>query len=81
VPPTSDRTSRDDLAAIPTEDLLDLHRRLTRQQHWLEQRWRDSEGDARVVVHVLRVWAEGAAVTEELERRRSAPPDDRGRSA
>jgi hypothetical protein len=80
VPPTSDRASRDDLATIPTEDLLELHRRLTRQQRWLEQRWREAEGDAPVVVHLLRLWAEGSAVAEELERRRSAPTDDRGRS-
>ena len=62
------------------EDLLDLHRRLTRQQRWLEERWREAGGEAQVVVHLLRLTVEGAAVAEELQRRLPPPPDDSGRS-
>src|SRR5882672_6023413 len=44
----SDKTSREDLAAMATSDLLELHHRLTRQQRWLEHRWRAREGDAQI---------------------------------
>jgi hypothetical protein len=70
-----DAPSREELAALPTDALLELHRRLTQQQRWLEARWRVAGDDAQVVVHLLRLWAEGAAVAEEVERRLS-PPDD-----
>ncbi len=65
---------------MATDDLLALHRRLTRQQRWLEERWRESGGDARVVVHLLRLSVEGAAVADELNRRQP-PPDDSGQTA
>ena len=62
------------------DDLLVLHRRLTRQQRWLEERWREAGGEAHVVLHLLRLSVEGAAVAGELQRRRPPPPDDSGRS-
>jgi hypothetical protein len=61
------------------DDLFDLHRRLIRQQRWLEERWREAGGDAQVVLHLLRLSVEGAAVAEELRRR--LPPDDSGQTA
>ena len=59
---------------MATDDLLTLHRRLIRQQRWLEERWRESGGDAQVVVQLLRLWVEGSAVTAELKRRLSGCP-------
>ena len=64
---------------MATDDLLDLHRRLTRQQRWLEERWREAGGNAQVVVHLLRLSVEGAAVADELRRR--SPGDDSGQTA
>jgi hypothetical protein len=66
---------------MATSDLFALHRRLTRQQHWLEQQWRAAEADPRVVIHLLRLWVEGSAVAQELKRRLAPSTDDRGRSA
>jgi hypothetical protein len=69
VPRPDETTSHEDLAGMETDDLLELHGRLVQQQRWLEQRWRDAGGDAQVVVHLLRLWVEGSAVTQELQRR------------
>jgi hypothetical protein len=65
---------------MATDELHELHRRLIRQQHWLEERWREAGGEAQVVLHLLRLSVEGAAVAEELKRR-EPPPDDSGRPA
>ena len=54
---------------MATDELLDLHRTLAQQQLWLEERWRETGGDAQVVVHMLRLWVEGAEVARELQRR------------
>jgi len=66
---------------MATDDLLTLHRRLIRQQRWLEERWRESGGDAQVVVQLLRLSVEGAAVADELNRRLPPPADDSGQTA
>jgi hypothetical protein len=58
---------------MATEDLVELHRGLVQQQRWLEEKWRESGADAQVVVHLLRLWVEGSAVTRELQLRRVAP--------
>jgi hypothetical protein len=58
---------------MATDELLDLHRTLAQQQLWLEERWRETGGDAQIVVHTLRLWGEGAAVARELQQRISGP--------
>ena len=58
---------------METDELLERHARLVQQQRWLEQRWREAGADSQVVVHLLRLWVEGSAVTRELERRAAIP--------
>ena len=61
---------------MATSDLLELHHRLSRQHRWLEHRWRATEGDAQIVMQLLRLWVEGSAVASELKRRLPAQEDD-----
>jgi hypothetical protein len=59
---------------MATHVLLDLRRCFVRQQHWLEARWRATSGDPEVVMHLLRLWADGLALTTELSRRSENNP-------
>jgi len=73
--------SRDDLPALTTDELLDLHDRLAQQQDWLEEFWRATGGDPQVVVQLLRLWADGAAVEGELKRRLTSADGENGTQA
>jgi len=65
--------SEEELAGMETGELLERHGRLVQQQRWLERRWREAGTDSQVVVHLLRLWVEGSAVTRELQRRATTP--------
>ena len=60
---------------MATDELLELHGRLVQQQRWLEEKWREGGGDAQVVLHLLRLWVEGSAVAQELQRRSNQAAD------